>query len=662
MDVELRDETLVISLEPGSPHLAAVKALPIRFYSSGEWHVPWVRENYEAIQRLPIPLNGREPPEQTFSQVGVYHKALVLRLPYTIENSRLSRDLPDRALWKPDHGRWGGWIVAATARNMRFILSRWPDIPWTKAARERRDDLLGPVAEQREGQGEVQEEEPVLVRDYKFGGKWEPFEHQRKAFALSSSSEAFALLMEQRTGKTRVVIDTACYLYTRGEINGVLVVAPNSVKSTWEEQVFEHSPSYVEHDVVVYDSGNKKAEREEVDALVGGSRSSGRLKWLVVNVEALSYQGGRGLELSQLFVGRFEALMVIDESSRIKSPGAKRTKNAIKLGEEAAYRRILTGMPVTQGPLDLYSQFYFLDPDIISYGSYYSFRNHFAILAPRNWHGNRTTYEVVGYQNLEELQELVRPHSFRITRSECFDLPPKVYQKHFIRLSTEQWRLYSDLSEHMRAEFEGRVITTPIVLTQLLRLQQVVGGFLPPKPVDPLEEPLADEPEPVEIPGANPKLDLVLELVENELTGKVVIWARFRPEIDLLASRLREKFGEETVGEFHGGISTDERTQVRRRFQDPEDPLRFFVGQTETGGIGIRLDAASDVIYYSNSFSLESRVQSEDRTQGHEQEVSVGYHDLIAKDTLDEKLILPALREKKNLSDLITGDEWTRWI
>jgi SNF2 family DNA or RNA helicase len=214
------------------------------------------------------------------------------------------------------------------------------------------------------------------------------------------------------------------------------------------------------------------------------------------------------------------------------------------------------------------------------------------------------------------------------------------------------------------AEFGGKKITATIALTQMLRLQQIVGGFLPPIPPEELTDPDAvlrwreeHVDEAIPIPGPNPKLNELLDLLE-EVDGKVIIWSRFRPEIALIAKGLRDKFGAGAVGEFHGGISTTERTRYRLAFQDPANRLRFIVGQTETGGLGITLSEAIGTVYFSNSFSLESRLQSEDRQVG---KYGGTYWDLVARATVDMK-VLDTLRSNKNVADMVTGDDISNWI
>jgi SNF2 family DNA or RNA helicase len=264
--------------------------------------------------------------------------------------------------------------------------------------------------------------------------------------------------------------------------------------------------------------------------------------------------------------------------------------------------------------------------------------------------------EVVGYANLEELQALLDPFSYRVLKVDCLDLPEKIYQRLTVGMSPEQARLYKQIKDEMLATFAGHEIEVINVLAQMLRLAQVTGGFIPIPADEERGTPSRMEP----IPGPNPKLVALLETIEN-ITGKAIIWCRFRAEIDIIQKALRQVYGNRSVVEFHGGVNTTDRGTARREFQDPSSPVRFFVGQIQTGGIGLTLTQAKTVFYFSNSFSLEDRLQSEDRAHRIGQDAHVTYIDLVARGTIDVK-VLGALRAKKNLANLITGDTWTQWL
>ena len=499
------------------------------------------------------------------------------------------------------------------------------------------------------------------MSDYVYQTK--PFKHQEDVFLASRDKEYFALLMEQGTGKSKVTVDTAAWLYAQGKIDAMLVIAPNGVHSNWIiNEIPIHCPDYVMPQAALYRSQMSKDEEKKLCKVLDPENTG--LRIVALNIEALVTQ--KGVNFVKNFLLGFRTLLVVDESSVIKSPKAQRTKNLLKLSIHAKYRRILTGTPVTQGPLDLYTQFAFLDQHILRTSSFYAFRNRYAILKEMRTAG-RSFMNVIGYTNLDELQTLIAPHSYRVTKSECLDLPEKLYSKRYVTLSDTQAKLYKALKKEVVAEFNGMVMSTPLALTKLLRLQQIVGGFFQPDvPMEFKEEvdangnlqlvPVEHAAKPPQaIDKVNPRVESLIELLE-ETNGKVIIWARFRAEIEAISTRIRSVFGNTTVVEYHGGIDNEQRSDAIRTFQDSESPARFFVGHVQAGGKGITLTAATTVIYYSNNFSLEDRLQSEDRCHRIGQKHNVTYIDMIAQGTLDEKVV-ETLRNKKSVADLITGDE-----
>lgn len=649
MKVQLHKDVLLIETRRGSIDVGKVRSLPERTFDprSGRWKAPYTQENWDALRLMGAPIEHIDRPDVSSYRVERHKNAWLLFTPPTKENITNCRRIPDGRTW---NGTRSAWTVNSTLKNLRHLEACWPHASWDEDALELKYLVLAKSDQAeslRQDKEKLAKQQELQVTDYKFGGRYpEPWHHQKEAFLLSRDEEAFALLMEQGTGKTRVIVDTACYLFAKGEIEAVLVICPNSVKDTWKEELHDHSPEWARHDLRVYDSGLKKSEKQELESFI---KSNGRmrLKWLVVNVEGLST--GKLPELAAEWVARWNCLVVVDESTRIKSPSAKRTKRVFKLGKQAPYRRILTGTPVTQGPLDLYSQFRFLDRHILGFGSYYAFRNHYAIM------GGYNGKQVIGYANLDELQRLIEPYSYRKLKTECLDLPPKVYEKRVVELSAQQRKAYDEMKNDMVTSLAGKEVSVTIVLTQMLRLQQIVGGFLPVPPEDETEDWVT-----VPIDGPNPKLQALIEET-SDLPGKAIVWARFRAEIEIISNALREAYGKDSVVEFHGGVKQTDRQDARRSFQDPDSPVRFFVGQVEAGGIGLNLQAATTVIYFSNSFSLETRLQSEDRAHRGGQTNRVTYIDLLAKNTLDRRL-LTVLRGKKNLADLITGDNVGQWI
>lgn len=670
MNVTVKDSELVFGDVDTPAELNKVRALPSHRYDapSGTWRAGHTIENWQAAKLLGLPLEGLPEPTSTGYAVLLRPDGrLAVKTPFSQRNVSLCQLIPDHHLYE---GTTRTWVCKATPRNLAYLRATF-DANWTPEALAVYDRLVThPEAEtnrlRQEKAGITTSD--AEVTDYIFGGP-EPFRHQRRAFLLSRDAEAFALFMEMGTGKTKVIIDTACWLWSRGKIWQVLVIAPNSVKTNWvTDEIPLHTPAHVPYLAAYYSAGANAEQRRQLDLVTRLTPDAvpDKLRWLVINVEAFSYPKDptAGHRLAADFLAQAPTLLVVDESTRIKSPSAARALAITRLGRRAPFRRIVTGQPVTQGPLDLFQQVRFLEGKphgvpgpILQCSAFYAFRNHYAIM------GGWKNKQVVGYANLDDLQRRLDPYSYRITRDECLDLPDKIYEKRVVELSDRQRELYDQMRDEFRAELGMLgVVTAPIVLTQLLRLQQITGGFAPAERVliAPNGQPYVDEVEIVPVSGTNPKLTALFEVVE-EATGKVIVWARFRAEIAAVSAALRKAYGEDSVVEFHGGISDDGRISARSAFQEPSSPVRFFVGQTEAGGLGLTLTQAQTVIYFSNSFSYEARAQSEDRAHRIGQTRSVTYVDLVAEDTVDEKL-LAALRAKNDLARLVTGDAWKAWL
>jgi len=494
------------------------------------------------------------------------------------------------------------------------------------------------------------------MKDFVFKNK--PFKHQKEVFDASRDKEAFALLMEMGTGKTFVTLNTGAWVYAQGNIDAILVVAPNGVHRMWCDQVAEHMPDYVHAQAAWYSSQPNKKEEEQLCSVL---KSATGLKVVAMNIEAFATK--KGVDFAKKFLLSFRSMMVIDESSTIKSPKAIRTKNLLKLSIHAKYRRILTGTPVTQGPLDLFTQFSFLDSHILKCQSFYAFRNRYAIMREMKTAG-RSFMVVQGYTNTDELQNLIAPHSYRVTKSDCLDLPEKLYTKRYVELSPTQRKLYNALKKDVLIEFNGKEMSAPSILNKIIRLQQIVGGFFVPDIEFDMNEEgelfsLSNKSTPEPIDKINPRIESLIELLE-ETSDKCIIWARFRAEIAAIRDAITRAFGARSAVEYHGGVGNEDRSSNISRFQT-EDECRFFIGHVAAGGKGITLTAANTVIYYSNTFSLEDRLQSSDRAHRIGQTKSVLYIDMIAPNTLDEKIVT-TLRSKKSVADLITGDNVENWI
>ena len=475
--------------------------------------------------------------------------------------------------------------------------------------------------------------------NYKF--KTKPYKHQLTALEKSWNKENYAYFMEMGTGKTKVLIDNVDMLYDKGKINGALIIAPKGVVKTWYEQELPtHLPSHIENVTILWQANITKTQQEKLETLFEVETA---LHILVMNVEAFSTE--KGVKFASKFLNSHKVLMAIDESTTIKTPTAQRTKNIIRLGGMSKYRRIMTGSPVTKNPLDLYTQCEFLDPYLLDFASYYAFRNRYAIMKTMNVRG-RSIQIVHKFQNLSELSDKLRGFSYRVLKEDCLDLPSKNWTKRHITLSKEQQKVYSEMKKTALATLNGKVTSTMTVITQLMRLQQITCGHF-----------VADDGTTQEI-----KNNRITELMDvlDEIEGKAIIWGHWQKDIQNIVSEIEKVHGPGSVVDYYGLTPQEDRQDNIRKFQsDPK--CRFMVGTPSTGGYGITLTAANTVIYYSNGYDLEKRLQSEDRAHRIGQKQTVTYVDLICENTVDEKVV-KALRDKINIASEVLGEELKSWI
>jgi SNF2 family DNA or RNA helicase len=475
---------------------------------------------------------------------------------------------------------------------------------------------------------------------YKF--KTKPFAHQLKALEMSWDKKVFAYFMEMGTGKSKVLIDNMSILYDKGLINGALIIAPKGVYKNWfDSEIPTHMADHIEKTMVLWESSAGKSKEKELNTLF---KSSYDLHILVMNVEALSTKKGK--QFAEKFLSCHKTLMAIDESTTIKNPGAARTKNIIALGKNVLYKRILTGSPVTKSPLDLYTQCWFLDPWLLDQQSYYSFRTRYALMKKIMVSGRQIEI-VVGYRNLGELSEKIKPFSHRVLKDDCLDLPSKTYMKRTIQLTEEQQKVYKQMKEIALATLNGKLTTTHNVITQLMRLHQITCGHFK-----------SDDGQTQKI--ANNRLDELMDVL-SEMEGKAVIWAHYRYDIEVIVEAIKKEYGDNSVVTYYGDTTTDDRQKAIKLIQDKDSPVRFIVGTPQTGGYGITLTGASTMIYYSNGYDLEKRQQSEARIDRIGQEKPMTYIDIIAEKTVDEKIV-KALRTKVDIATQIMGEELKEWI
>ena len=476
--------------------------------------------------------------------------------------------------------------------------------------------------------------------NYKF--KTKPFAHQLKALKRSWNKPYFAYFMEMGTGKSKVLIDNISMLYDQGKIDGALIVAPKGVYKNWyDQEIPTHMVKHIDKKMVLWQAMISQKQQKELDSLFETGED---LHILIMNVEALSTQ--KGVDFAKKFLFSHRTLMAVDESTTIKNPDAKRTKNICDLGLASRYNRILTGSPVTKSPLDLFKQCEFLQPELLGFSSYYAFRSRFAKLKTMNY-GGKSFQLVTGYKNLDELAEIIKPFSDRILKKDCLDLPPKTYIKRTIQLSTEQQKLYTQMKRMAIAELHGKTMTTATALVQLMRLQQITCGHFK-----------ADDGTVKQI-----KNNRIAELLSvlDEVEGKAIIWCHWRHDIQNVVAALTKEYGPRSVVTYYGDTTSEQRQKAIKEIQNPDSEVRFLIGTPQTGGYGITLTEANTMIYFSNGYDLEKRTQSEARIDRIGQTRSMTYVDIIEEKTVDEKIV-KALRKKIDIASQIMGEKLEEWI
>ena len=436
-----------------------------------------------------------------------------------------------------------------------------------------------------------------MIKDYRF--KTKPYAHQITALEKSWDKEEYAYFMEMGTGKSKVLVDNMAVLYDKGLINAALIIAPKGVYRNWfSSEIPTHLPSHIQHKTVLWTASTSKAKDKEYQDLFIIDYN---LHILLMNVEALSTP--RGYAFARKFLNSHKALFAVDESTTIKNHKAQRTRNIISIANLAKYRRILTGSPVTKSPLDLYTQCKFLNEHLLGFSSYLTFQNRYANMV-RKVFGGRQVWVIHSYQRLDELSENLKPFSYRVLKEDCLDLPDKVYVKREVELTKEQEQHYATMKATAMALLKGDIVKAPHVLTQLMRLHQITCGHL-----------TTETGEIVDIKSN--RIKELLKILE-EINGKVIIWAHYVHDIEKIVkaiSTVKDEnenllYGPDSVISYYGETPSEQRQKNIEAFQDPRSPVRFFVGNPQTGGYGITLTAANTVIYYSNGYDLEKRLQS----------------------------------------------------
>lgn len=549
----------------------------------------------------------------------------------------LVRQLPNRR-WNKTKDCWTAPLIRANASVILDKFTRYSSLEIS----DRALDKLREVASLNYVPSNL-DKFPI---DYKF--KTSPFPHQLNALDFAWGRPQSAFFMEMGTGKTKTLIDLASARKIKGQINALIVFCPYGIRQNWVGEFAVHCP--VPYETYVLDTDVYKFE-QKFDQYVNLHTEA--LKVVIVGMESISgkEKQGKGFDALMKFAKSHHTMSIVDESHFIKSHNSNRSINAREVRKHCKFPVIMTGTPITQGYTDLFGQFEYLSSDIIGVGDFYSFRSRYCVM------GGFQNKSIIDYTNTDELMDLLTPWIYQVKKEDVLkDLPPKTYTTRAVDLTKEQKKLYDEIKKNRFASLKELVKHRPDdvdlicenVLTVYSALQQITGGFLSywDESGDTKERKTTRV---VDI-SKNPKIKELLQVAQDTGKSSVIIWARYREEIAMICEALRAEYGENSVVEFHGGVSPDDREIAKAKFLNGD--ARFFVSNAETGGTGLTLNVATYTVYYSNDFKLVNRTQSEDRNHRIGQKNAVTYVDLTANGTIDLK-ILSAIKDKKDLANYV---------
>lgn len=510
------------------------------------------------------------------------------------------------------------------------------------------------------------------TKEVEFDFVTQPYNHQREWWATIKDMPYFALEWEMGLGKSKTILDVCQWAYAKGEIDALLVVTLKGVHRKWiEKELPEHFPKGKWHGAfwnpnLVENGMWFGADARSRKSLLESDR------FVVASINFESVHRAKGLKFCERFLRSRKAAIVVDESQHIKSPDAAVTKAMLKLGKMAKRRWITTGTMSTGSTLDAWSQYTFLDPKIVDNAAFWSFKAEFAVLEQvgdktfETWQKDPRTGKsvkvekpvmtVTGFRNEDKLRAMLDPYRSRLLKADCLDLPEKIYRMRSFEMSDNMRRAYMQMSKEFLVELEGgRTMTASMAMVKLVRLQQIACGFVVPDDHDPNAE---DVPG-IALDDKNPRIEAFMQEVEK-IRGMGIIWSYKRYSLREIARALREAYGSSSVVEYHGGVGDEEKARNLRTFQ--EQRCRWFVGNPMSGGTGIDLVQAQDMIYYDNSFNLALRLQSEDRFHRIGQEgSSCTITDLECLGTVDRPQ-LRALKDKRDVAAAVSGDILKSWL
>ena len=491
--------------------------------------------------------------------------------------------------------------------------------------------------------------------------KTTPRQHQAAEFDRTRSMTNWCLWWDQGTGKTKVVIMTMDFLYGEGKIDALLVIAPGGVESNW---VYDEIPKHCDTDgyrCFLWNTAKRhtKTYKEEWQDFLAHDG----LKIMAINYNGIMTDDGA--KAVRKFLDDNRVLYVCDEASApgaIKNADTKTTKRVIASSKYARYRRVLSGTPVDDSPFQAYTQIRFADPNVwasIGINNYGQFKAFFGEWEKRRRTDGQQFPQLISYRNLDILSAKMYEIGSRVLKSDVVDLPPKVYTQVYYELTPRQWKIYRDLRDAFYVELGSEELTADLPITRLLRFQQICSGYLPSDDDEMLRSIWETQP-----PGQinnnnfdrNPRLIALAGALET-VTGPTIIWAKYDIDVTAIEGLLRKRKLRYCI--YDGRTSPEDRQRFKTEFQ--EGKYDVFLAKPSVAGRGITLTAATDVIYYNNTFSLEDRRQSEDRAHRIGLEHTVRYIDIVARGTVDEH-ILSVLRGKRDTASVVTGDSLDSWI
>lgn len=483
----------------------------------------------------------------------------------------------------------------------------------------------------------------------------EPFPHQAEVFERTRDLEGYALFWEQGVGKTKPTIDTACYMYEQKRIDVLVVVAPSGVHRNWlTDEIPAHMPTRIRDTATTFMWDTAKAGNVSYKAALETllDYNSGLV---VIAISYDAFVTDRAKKFFGKLFRRRKVFFVADEAHYIKTAGSTRSRTVRTAAKYAKARRLLTGTPISQGPFDAYPQIQFVDNRFLDekgLPDYSCFKSHFGEFIPRAFVKKKFGFDpgfdglLDEYKNLDQLNEWLSEIGSRLTKETAgLNLPPKLYSKRYFDLPKAHREVYQALKRDFTVMLDsGEEINAPLIIVQMLRLQQITCGYVG----------TGDEDAPlVDLSGPNPRLG-VAEEIRDGLDRPTIWWSRFTNDID----KLMDLLGPGAV-RYDGRLDEHERARSKEAFQKGE--VQHFVGNPQAGATGLTLIQAKHVVYYSNSFRLIDRLQSEDRAHRIGQEDAVDYIDIVANDTIDISLV-NALKDKFDVASQITGDAVRSWI